>query len=105
MVAPRPSRGKSWVLAMLAPKQGLRVAPVPPKTAELSGRATENRGRRNNARSGRRNRRFGRTKERSRARLVALPSGSSVAYSRSPNGGWDWQSLTHRNSDTPSNGS
>jgi hypothetical protein len=24
------SRVKSWVLAMLAPKRGLRVAPVPP---------------------------------------------------------------------------
>ena len=32
-VAPRPDRGKSWVLAMLAPKRGLRVAPVPPQVA------------------------------------------------------------------------
>ena len=29
-------RVKSWVLAMLAPKRGLRVAPVPPKTADLT---------------------------------------------------------------------
>ena len=29
-LAPRASRGKSWVLAMLAPKRGLCVAPVPP---------------------------------------------------------------------------
>jgi hypothetical protein len=35
-VAPRPGRGKSWVLAMLALKRGLRVAPVPPKTADLT---------------------------------------------------------------------
>src|SRR5271156_7053188 len=62
----RASRGKSSVLAMLAPKPGLRVAPVPPKPAELSGRATENRDRRDNGRSGRRNRRFDRTKEQSR---------------------------------------
>ncbi|MDE2392021.1 MAG: hypothetical protein KGL65_10480, partial [Rhodospirillales bacterium] len=31
-----PGRGKSWVLAMLAPTRGLRVAPVPPKTADLT---------------------------------------------------------------------
>ena len=35
-MAPRVSRGKSWVLAMLAPKRGLRVAPVPPKPADLT---------------------------------------------------------------------
>ena len=35
-VAPRPGRGKSWVLAMLAPKRGLRVAPVPPRAADLT---------------------------------------------------------------------
>ena len=64
-VAPRPGRGKSWVLAMLAPKRGLRVAPVPPKTADLT-RPT--RGRQDNRRSGRRNRRFDRTKEQSHAR-------------------------------------
>ena len=29
-------RGKSWVLAMLAPKRGLRVAPVPPQAADLT---------------------------------------------------------------------
>jgi len=55
MVAPRPSRGKSWVLAMLAPKRGLRVAPVPPRAADLTRPAC---GRRDNGRSGRRNRRF-----------------------------------------------
>src|SRR6185312_15048177 len=60
IVAPRASRGKSWVLAVLAPKRGLRVAPVPPKTADLTRPA---RGRRDNGRSGRRNRRFDRTKE------------------------------------------
>jgi hypothetical protein len=59
-VAPRASRGKSWVLAMLAPKRGLRVAPVPPKAADLTRLA---RGCRDNGRSGRRNRRFDRTKE------------------------------------------
>ena len=32
-VASRPGRVKSWVLAMLAPKWGLRVAPVPPQAA------------------------------------------------------------------------
>ena len=31
-----PGRGKSWVLAMLAPKRGLRVAPVPPQAADLT---------------------------------------------------------------------
>jgi hypothetical protein len=62
-VAPRASRGKSWVLAMLAPKPGLRVAPVPPKAADLTRLA---RGRRDNGRSGRRNRRFDRTKEQPR---------------------------------------
>ena len=35
-MAAAPGRGKSWVLAMLAPKWGLRVAPVPPKTADLT---------------------------------------------------------------------
>ncbi len=63
-VASRASRGKSWVLAMLATKRRLRVAPVPPKTADLTRLA---RGRRNNGRSGRRNRRFDRTKEQPRA--------------------------------------
>ncbi len=29
-------RDKSWGLAMLAPKRSLRVAPVPPKTADLT---------------------------------------------------------------------
>ena len=29
------SRGKSWVLAMLAAKRRLRVAPVPPQAADL----------------------------------------------------------------------
>jgi hypothetical protein len=48
-VAPRTGRGKSWVLAMLAPKRGLRVAPVPPKTADLTRPA---RGRRNDAKVG-----------------------------------------------------
>src|SRR6202790_3435596 len=62
-VAPRAGRGKSWVLAMLAPKRGLRVAPVPPKTADLTRPA---RGRRDNGRSGRRNTCFDRTKEQSR---------------------------------------
>ena len=62
-LAPHPGRGKSWVLAMLAPKGGLRVAPVPPKTADLTRPA---RGRRDNGRSGRRNRRFDRTKEQPR---------------------------------------
>jgi hypothetical protein len=62
-VAPCPRRGKSWVLAMLAPQRGLRVAPVPPKTADLTRPA---RGRRDNGRSGRRNRRFDRTKEQPR---------------------------------------
>jgi hypothetical protein len=42
------------------PQQGLRVAPVPPKPADLTRLAH---GRRGNGRSGRRNRRFGRTKE------------------------------------------
>jgi hypothetical protein len=64
-VAPHANRGKSWVLAMLAPKRGLRVAPVPPKAADLTRPA---RGRRDNGRSGRRNRRFDRTKEQPRAR-------------------------------------
>jgi hypothetical protein len=36
MMAPCPRRGKSWVLAMLAPKRGLRVAPVPPRAADLT---------------------------------------------------------------------
>src|SRR5487761_1898225 len=31
-----PGRAKSWGLAMHAPKGGLRVAPVPPKTADLT---------------------------------------------------------------------
>jgi hypothetical protein len=62
-VAPCPGRGKSWVLAMLAPKRGLRVAPVPPKTADLTRPA---RGRRNMGRSGRRNRHFDRTNEQPR---------------------------------------
>ena len=62
-MAPCPGRGKSWVLAMLAPKRGLRVAPVPPKTADLTRPAH---GGRDNGRSGRRNRRFDRTKEQSR---------------------------------------
>ena len=35
-VATRPDRVKSWVLAMLAPKRGLRVAPVPPQAADLT---------------------------------------------------------------------
>lgn len=35
-MAAAPGRGKSWVLAMLAPKRSLRVAPVPPKTADLT---------------------------------------------------------------------
>ena len=34
-VASRPVRDKSWVLAMLAPKRRLRVAPVPPHAADL----------------------------------------------------------------------
>src|SRR5580704_7931493 len=59
-MAPRASRGKSWVLAMLAPKRELLVAPVPPKTADLT-RLT--RDRRDDGRSGRRNRRLDRTKE------------------------------------------
>jgi hypothetical protein len=62
-MAPCVSRGKSWVLAMLAPKQGLRVAPVPPKSADLT---RPPRGRLDNGRSGRRNRRFDRTKEQPR---------------------------------------
>ena len=39
-----PGRAKSWVLAMLAPKWGLRVAPVPPKTADLTRPGTATRG-------------------------------------------------------------
>src|SRR5271168_1417647 len=35
-VAPRPGRDKSWVLAMLAAKRRLRVAPVPPQAADLT---------------------------------------------------------------------
>ena len=34
-VAPRPDGGKSWVLAMLTPKRGLRVAPVPPQARRI----------------------------------------------------------------------
>lgn len=49
------------VLAMLAPKWGLCVAPVPPQAADLTRLA---RGCRVGARSGRRNRRFDQTKER-----------------------------------------
>jgi hypothetical protein len=30
-----------WVLAMLAPKRGLRVAPVPPRAANLTGPARD----------------------------------------------------------------
>src|ERR1700681_4942590 len=51
------------------PKRGLRVAPVPPKTADLTRPV---RGSRNNGRAGRRNRRFDRTKEQSR---VSSPCG------------------------------
>ena len=61
-MTPRASRGKSWVLAMLAPKRGLRVAPVPPKLADLT---RPPRGRPDNGRPGRRNRHFDRTKEQS----------------------------------------
>jgi hypothetical protein len=32
---------KLWVLAMLAPKQGLRVAAVPPQAANLTGLARD----------------------------------------------------------------
>ena len=64
MAAPPASRGKSWVLAMLALQEGLRVAPVPPKAADLTRLP---RGRRDIGRSGRRNRRFGQTKEQPRA--------------------------------------
>src|SRR3954454_24192750 len=35
-MAPRPGRGKSLVLAMLAPNRGLRVAPVLPRAADLT---------------------------------------------------------------------
>jgi hypothetical protein len=35
-MAVAPGRDKSWVLAMLARGRGLRVAPVPSKTADLS---------------------------------------------------------------------
>jgi hypothetical protein len=51
---------KLWVLAMLAPKRGLRVAPVPPQAAHLTGLARDCP---ENGRSGRRNRCFDRTKE------------------------------------------
>jgi hypothetical protein len=34
-VVSRVVRGKSWVLAMLAPKRGLRVAPVPPQERRI----------------------------------------------------------------------
>jgi hypothetical protein len=59
-VAPHANRGKSWVLAMLAPRRGLRVAPVPPKAADLTRPTC---GCRDDGRSGRRNGRFDRTKE------------------------------------------
>src|SRR6202521_6482103 len=55
---------------MLAPKRGLRVAPVPPKTADLTRPV---RGSRNNGRSGRRNRRFDRTKEQSKPHGPSRP--------------------------------
>ena len=51
---------KSWVLAMLAAKRRLRVAPVPPQAADLTRPARVAPG---NAKSGRRNRRRNRTKE------------------------------------------
>ena len=54
------SRDKSWVLAMLAAKRRLRVAPVPPQAADLTRPARVAPG---NARSGRRNSRCNRTKE------------------------------------------
>jgi hypothetical protein len=51
---------KLWVLAMLAPRRELCVAPVPPQAANLTGLVRDRRG---NGRSGRRNRRCDRTKE------------------------------------------
>ena len=51
---------KSWVLAMLAAKRRLRVAPVPPQAADLTPPATATI---DKDRPGRRNRRSDRTKE------------------------------------------
>ncbi len=59
-VAALPGSIKSWVLAMLAAKRRLRVAPVPPQAADLTlpGSAAVKAGR-----PGRRNRHSDRTKE------------------------------------------
>ena len=59
------SRDKSWVLAMLAPKRGLRVAPVPPLRAGFDTAAPNHR---NDARSERRNRCLDRTKEQAKGK-------------------------------------
>ena len=67
---------KLWVLAMLAPKGGLRVAPVPPQAANLTELT---RGRQANARSGRRNRRLDRTKEHGLARIATCCADHSIA--------------------------
>jgi hypothetical protein len=75
---------KLWVLAMLAPKRGLCVAPVPPQAANLTGLVRD---RRYDGRSGRRNRRCDRTKEQRSASITSLPGGSFAAYSRAPIGG------------------
>lgn len=59
-VAALPGGVKSWVLAMLAAKRRLRVAPVPPQAADLTPPTTAAV---NKGRPGRRNRRSDRTKE------------------------------------------
>lgn len=65
-VAALPGSVKSWVLAMLAAKRRLRVAPVPPQAADLTPPATaavnEGRPGRDEPRSGS-SRRSDRTKE------------------------------------------
>ena len=96
-VAPRTGRDKSWVLAMLALKRGLRVAPVPPQAADLT---QPERGRRNDAKSGRRNRRFNRTKERSRTSVWPCRLDHTSLTVGRPMVGETELRLTHRNSDT-----
>ena len=59
-LAPGPGGIKSWVLAMLAAKRRLRVAPVPPRCGEFDTTRARRPGM---GRSGRRNRHFNRTKE------------------------------------------
>jgi hypothetical protein len=60
---------KSWVLAMLAPQRGRRVAAVPPLRGEFDLACAR---RRCDGRSGRRNRRHNRTKEHGLARIPRL---------------------------------